>query len=231
MARAALAGGIQPLAHAKSFGVRWVRFVQSYSAIAMSLSPEQTQAVTAWVAAGDSLAVIQKKLSEQFHISMTYMDVRFLVDDLGLELKSVAPKTEADTDLSKARPAPSPDKKGGLLDKLKRAVGAAETDAEESAGPDAIDDEADLAAEAAEDLGGDIPAGASRVKVELDRVVHPGAVVSGGVTFSDGVTAKWSLDQYGRLMLDAGRKGYQPSAADVQSFQQTLSRQLRRHGF
>ena len=56
----------------------------------MPLSPEQTKAVASWVAAGDSLAVIQNKLSEQFKISMTYMDVRFLVDDLGLELKNAA---------------------------------------------------------------------------------------------------------------------------------------------
>ena len=52
----------------------------------MTLSPEQKEAITTWVAAGDNLAEIQKKLAEQFKLSMTYMDVRFLVDDLGLEL-------------------------------------------------------------------------------------------------------------------------------------------------
>jgi len=34
------------------------------------------------------------------------------------------------------------------------------------------------------------------------------------------------MDQYGRLMLDLGKKGYQPSADDVQAFQRELSRQL-----
>src|SRR5436309_14215763 len=67
----------------------------------MTLSPEQKQAVTSWIAAGDNLSAIQKKLSEQFKISMTYRDVRFLVDDLGLELKNAAPKTDA-SDVSKA---------------------------------------------------------------------------------------------------------------------------------
>src|SRR5664280_1379098 len=74
----------------------------------MSLSPEQTQAVASWVAAGDSLSVIQKKLSEQFKVSMTYMDVRFLVDDLGLELKNaVKSSVEAKADLTKARSSTS----------------------------------------------------------------------------------------------------------------------------
>ena len=52
----------------------------------MSLTPEQKQTVATWVAAGDSLSTIQKKLGEHFKLSLTYMDVRFLVDDLGLEL-------------------------------------------------------------------------------------------------------------------------------------------------
>jgi hypothetical protein len=210
-------------------------FVQSSFVITMPLSPEQTQAVASWVAAGDSLAVIQKKLSEQFHISMTYMDVRFLVDDLGLQLKNAAaPAADPNADLAKARPvqAAAPEKKGGLLDKLKKAVGAKEADATDQLDAEAVeDDESNLAAEDSDDLAGAIPGGAGGVKVDLDRVVRPGAVVSGSVTFSDGVSAKWAMDQYGRLMLDAGKKGYQPSAADVQAFQRTLSHQLQRHGF
>ena len=88
--------------------------------------------------------------------------------------------------------------------------------------------------EPADDLANDhaaAPAGPGGVKVEIDRLVRPGAVVSGSVTFSDGTTGKWALDQYGRLMLDTGKKGYQPPASDVQVFQQELSTQLQRHGF
>jgi hypothetical protein len=201
----------------------------------MSLSPEQKQTVAAWVTAGDSLAIIQKKLSEQFKVSLTYMDVRFLVDDLGLELKNAAKATvDPKADLSKARVA-SPgqaEKKGGLFDKLKKAVGAGGDDAVGSADPDApAEEEADLGPETADDLAGAVPPGAGGVKVELDRVVRPGATVSGTVAFSDGTTGKWALDQLGRLMLDTGKKGYQPSAGDVQAFQRELSLQLQRHGF
>jgi hypothetical protein len=207
---------------------------QSYLFIAMPLSPEQKQAVAAWAAAGDNLAIIQKKLSEQFKLSLTYMDVRFLVDDLGLELKNTAPKVDPAADLAKVRPAqPAPsEKKGGLLDKLKKAVGAGDDVTGEPGGPDAVeDDEAGLAADNVDDLAGAAPAGAGGVKVDLDRVVRPGAVVSGSVTFSDGTSGKWAMDQSGRLMLDTGKKGYQPPAADVQTFQRELSRQLQQHGF
>jgi len=198
----------------------------------MPLSPEQTQAVASWVAAGDSLAAIQKRLAEQFKVSMTYMDVRFLVDDLGLELKNaVKASPNPAVDLSKARPsAPTPpDKKVGLLDKLKKAVGAGGDESAETDAPDALAEEPGFEEEPLDDPGA--PAGLSGVKVELDRVVRPGSVVSGSVTFSDGTAGKWAMDQYGRLMLDTGKKGYQPPASDVQAFQQELSAQLQRHGF
>ncbi len=199
----------------------------------MSLSPEQKQAVSSWVAAGDSLADIQRKLAEQFQISMTYMDVRFLVDDLGLQLKSRSPaQSDAESDLGGSRPAgPSPaPKKGGLFDRLKQAVGAGADEASADADAAALaDDEEDLAEAGGDDLGA-APA-TSRLKIEVDRLVRPGAVVSGSVTFSDGVAGKWALDQYGRLVLDTGKKGYQPSAADVQAFQRELSQQLQRHGY
>jgi len=38
------------------------------------------------------------------------------------------------------------------------------------------------------------------------------------------------MDQYGRLMVDAG-KGYKPTPADIQAFQTELSSQLQRMGY
>src|SRR5471032_1106831 len=70
----------------------------------MNLTPEQKAAVSEWVAAGDNLYAVQKKLADQLKISMTYMDVRFLVDDLNLQLKDPAPKADA-SDVSKGAPA------------------------------------------------------------------------------------------------------------------------------
>jgi len=191
----------------------------------MSLSPEQKQAVSAWVAAGDNLSAVQKKLSEQFKISMTYRDVRFLVDDLGLELKNAAPKADT-SDVTKAavtKPASTPEARKVAPDQ----AGAAGME-----GDDALDDlppEGDLPPD--EGIPADQPAGASTLTLEVDRIMRPGTVVSGTVTFSDGVSGKWALDQYGRLMLDTGQKGYQPSAEDVKVFQRELQTQLQRQGF
>lgn len=53
----------------------------------MEIGPEHRQVVAAWIEDGLSLAEVQRKLSEEFKISMTYMDVRFMVDDLELSLK------------------------------------------------------------------------------------------------------------------------------------------------
>ena len=73
----------------------------------MSLTPEQKQVVAQWVTDGDNLSVVQKKLLDEFEITMTYMDVRFLVDDLELILKDAAPKVDT-SDVSKSPPPPPP---------------------------------------------------------------------------------------------------------------------------
>ena len=190
----------------------------------MILTPEQKHTVAAWVAAGDNLSVVQKKLTEHFKISLTYRDVRFLVDDLNLELKDPAPKVDA-SDVSKVPPPkpgarPAPAEKKGFLDKLKEKVGVGQP-ADEEALPEDLDELP------ADDLP---PAGPGSLSLDIDRIVRPGSMVSGSVTFSDGVSGKWALDQHGRLMLETPQKGYQPSAPDVQAFQRELQMQLQKQG-
>jgi hypothetical protein len=196
----------------------------------MSLTAEQKQAVASWVAAGDSLSTVQKKLSEQFQVAMTYRDVRFLVDDLNLELKDAAPKVDA-SDVTKAAapksPEPAPAKKG-FFDKAKEKLGLAKeepADQDEIAsdGPEPLD----------EDLAGLPPDGASSVRVSVDKVVLiPGAIASGTVTFSDGVTGKWIVDQQGRPgFTEVSKPGYRPTPDDAQDFMQELSMALQRQGY
>lgn len=162
----------------------------------MPINDEQKKLVTEWVKEGCGLSEIQRRLSDQLKLTMTYMDVRFLVLELGLEIKEQK-KTAAPVNLKAGPAAPPP-------------------------GPDA-DDLADFEPE---------PGVGGSVKVEVDRVVRAGAVVSGTVTFSDGVRAAWSLDQTGRLALaTADRKEYRPTQADAQAFQQAVVRELRKHGY
>ena len=60
------------------------------------------------------------------------------------------------------------------------------------------------------------------VTVTLDQVARPGAMVSGTVTFSDRMKALWLIDEMGRPSIDPDQPGYQPSEADLVSFQAEL---------
>ena len=72
----------------------------------MNLSDTQIQAVRQWLSEGASISDVQKRLSETFDVNMTYMDVRFLLDDIDAELqdapeeeKSVPPEEPATEDV------------------------------------------------------------------------------------------------------------------------------------
>ncbi len=170
----------------------------------MILTPEQTAAVSSRVAAGDNLSVIQKKLREQFNVAMTYMDVRFLVDDLNLQLKD-PPKKVDTSDVSK-----TPDK--------------------DSPVPPAAADGDDLPPE--DDVADAPAAGGGSVTVSVDGVtLIPGAIASGEVTFSDGVTGKWIIDNQGRPgFTKISKPGYRPNPTDAQSFMRQLEAELQKKG-
>lgn len=53
---------------------------------ASSLTEEQTQGIREWAAAGAQIADIQKKMNDEYAISITYMEARFLVLDLEVEI-------------------------------------------------------------------------------------------------------------------------------------------------
>ncbi len=73
-------------------------------------------------------------------------------------------------------------------------------------------------------------AAAGSVSLSLDQLARPGALVSGKVTFSDGMNADWYLDQTGRMGVVPQQQGYKPSAADVQQFQLALEREMSKMG-
>jgi hypothetical protein len=146
---------------------------------ASKLSDDQKSALHRWAAEGASIADLQKRLKDEFDIAITYMDARFLVLDLGIELQE-APKEEAKPELDAAAAKP-------------------------------------------------VPTGF--VSVTMDGLALPGALISGKVTFSDGETAIWMLDEYGRPGLDADTPGYRPSPEDIVDFQKQLSELVRSKGY
>lgn len=168
------------------------------------LTDEQKQAVSQWAEGGATLNDIQSRLKSEFGVSMTYMEARLLVVDLEVRLKD---KT--------VKPEPKP------------------AEPEVMPAADELDDEPDFAPAALEnDPQVEEPAAAGAVPFAMsaDELVVPGALVSGTATFSDGMKAKWYLDQMGRLSLKADQPGYQPPQADVPKFQQGLEKILAKMG-
>jgi hypothetical protein len=156
----------------------------------MNLTEEQRQRVSAWILEGAKLSEIQNRLLSEFKLKLTYMEVRFLVDDLKLTPKDPEPPKVV------TPPAAAP----------------AKLTVEKNPAPP-----------------GTLPA--SSVSVSVDQIAKPGAIVSGKVTFSDGQTADWYLDQTGRLGVVPTQQGYKPSAADVQDFQTALQSEIAKLGY
>lgn len=153
----------------------------------MNLSDEQKQTIAQRLADGESIADIQRLITSAFGVAMTFMETRFLLDDLNLDLKE--------------EPKPEPD---------------------DGVQPEAASSDLPVPEEAA--------LGNGTVSVEIDKIVRPGSAISGSVTFSDGVTAKWYVDQMGRLGLDPDQEGYQPSESDIQAFQTELQSKMQAPG-
>ena len=118
---------------------------------------------------------LQRHLKDDFGHTLTYMDTRFLILDLGIDLIET-PKVE-----------PKKEEKLPLV-----ATG--------------------------------------EVTTTMDSITLPGALVSGKVTFSDGETAVWMLDQTGRPGLDPDTDGYRPAQEDILAFQTQLRDLIQKSG-
>ncbi len=74
-----------------------------------------------------------------------------------------------------------------------------------------------------------VPEGGEGLTATLDQVARPGSMVSGAVTFSDGMKGVWLIDEMGRPSIDPDQAGYQPSESDLMAFQQKLQVLLDGH--
>ena len=138
---------------------------------ASSLTDDQKNTIHQWAAEGSQINDIQKRIGSEFGITITYMEARFAVLDLNVEILTEEVVEEEDE----------------VVEKI--ATG--------------------------------------EVHVKVDTIVRPGAAISGSVEFSDGEKSLWSIDQMGRLDLDADTPGYKPSEFDIQVFQDKLREQLK----
>jgi hypothetical protein len=174
----------------------------------MNLTEAQRITVAKWIADGLKLSDIQTRLDKELGLRLTYMEVRFLMDDLKLQPKdqerpAVAPAPAPAAPRAPATAAAPPGDTEAALDPFDEAMGGEEPAA---------------------------PVGGGNVSVVVDQIARPGALVSGKVTFTDGKKAEWYLDQMGRLGLSPEEPGYRPAAADVSMFQMQLQAALSRAG-
>lgn len=169
------------------------------------LSPEQLAQVETWAAAGAGLGEVQERLKTDFGINLTYLDARLLMLDVGVRLKDKPREVE-----KAPEPAPAPP--------------------EEDVGAEGFEEEDPDAGTAAETEAG-VDETAVPLEMTTDQIALPGTVISGKVTFSDGVTGAWFLDQMGRLGLSGTPQGYQPPKADIPQFQRNLDAFLQRAGY
>jgi len=173
----------------------------------MSLTEEQKQKVADWIEDGAKPADVQSRLEAEFNLRVTYMEVRFLIDDLKVMPKDPTPP-----------PVESP------------AEGAA-TDFPENPLPDEAGAQPQKVMEEGIPFLAEGEAGASKVDVQVDSITRPGAMVSGHATMSDGKKVDWYLDQYGRLGMVPPEPGYRPAQNDLIEFQAALEKELMKQGF
>jgi hypothetical protein len=171
----------------------------------MSLTDEQKKQVAAWIEAGAKPADVQSQLESEFGLRVTYMEVRFLIDDL-----KVMPKD------------PTPPVADKAADSAATTVAEeAETPLDETLGGDQGDLPLEPEGEAA----------TGKVAVKVDSITRPGAMVSGSATMSDGKKVDWYLDQYGRLGMVPPEPGYRPPQSDLMEFQAALEKELMKQGY
>ena len=158
--------------------------------------------MAAKLADGITLSEIQSLVNAEFKQNMTYMDIRIMASELEVDWKKFDPEKKVEAP-AKAGAAPAEN------------VAPAEADSAEDAAPA----ENTAAAPEMPDL--------SDTVIEVSKIARPGMMFSGSVTFANGATAEWFLDNMGRLGLD-DLQGENPSEEDVRKFQIALQLELRK---
>lgn len=180
-----------------------------------SLTDEQSAAVRQWAEEGADLAAIQKRLDEEFEVRLTFMDTRFLIADLGIELVA-----EEEPEEEPAQTENIPTAEGGPADE----AGAVEGPLGAAADADVISQDP---LEAPQSVADGETASAT---VTISEVQRPGVMISGTVSFDTGEKAEWYLDQMGQLGMNPETPEFRPSPAQMRAFQAELQKAAQSKG-
>ena len=175
----------------------------------MKLTEDQITTIKSWIESGDDLGKIQNQINESFDINLTYLETRFLLSDLKIELNE-------DEEEEEEEPVDEPSAEIQDSDNVTE-----NTEDPEQLGTPSDDPEKEETDEGAQP---------TNINVSVDSITQPQCVISGKVTFSDGQLASWWFDQVGQLGLNPDQEGYTPSPEDVAVFQVELRKVLAEQG-
>jgi hypothetical protein len=157
--------------------------------------------VATLLAEGLSLPEIQKKLSVEYSITMTFLDLRLMASELeNVDWEALNPKEKKDGE-QQAGTTDEPSE-AGELSELQEEPACLESETKENS---------------------DNPARSS-TSVEISKLARPGALASGSVRFGSGANADWMLDQLGRLTLS--NSSGEPDETDIKEFQEELQKAI-----
>ena len=172
----------------------------------MDITELQKSTIAERVKKGETIAIIQRRLREEMELSLTYMDVRFLVDDLNLVYSEPDEVSQIE------------EENAGNVE----PVEACQIEKENAANVEPVE-----AIDAIE-----VPELVCSVQENVDPVTPPGSLVCGTVNFSDGKQMSWQLSAAGQLALVPGDDPeYRPNPEDMQEFQTQLQQVLQKHGY
>ena len=170
----------------------------------MKLTEDQITTIKSWIESGDDLGKIQNQINESFDINLTYLETRFLLSDLKIELNE-----------EEEEPVDEPSAE--IQDSDNVTENTEEPEQQETPSGDPEKEETESAQP-------------TNINVSVDSITQPQCVISGKVTFSDGQLASWWFDQMGQLGLNPDEEGYTPSREDVAVFQVELRKVLAEQG-
>ena len=175
----------------------------------MKLTEDQITTIKSWIESGDDLGKIQNQINESFDINLTYLETRFLLSDLKIELNEDEEEEEEE---------PVDETLAEIQDSDNITENTEEPEQQEPLSGDPEKEETDEGAQP------------TNINVSVDSITQPQCVISGKVTFSDGQLASWWFDQMGQLGLNPDQEGYTPSREDVAVFQVELRKVLAEQG-
>ncbi len=178
----------------------------------MQVTEDKKKTIGEWIQSGADLGKIQQSLKKEFGLNLTYLDTRFLLGDLGLEVIQ-----EEEEEVTDPEESISEEKDSSAISNGEEPEAKSEEEDSLPGNPEEkeVDENENQTA---------------NVNLTVDSLTQPQCVISGKVTFSDGKGAAWYIDQLGRLGLNPDEEGYNPTQDDLAVFQSELRDVLSKQG-